>query len=212
MKARAHMMRGVISSSGFASGDRVVVGHWWQSPIGAFTDLMWATPDGVRVLYAPDHRVAWFVTGVYAFDEIVVEPFALDGPGASRRSLRRLQVTVADRQLAFESGRALPVFVERPPWFTQVVERPIARRVMGVVPAGRSPAGVDEWYQARRVARLVRATASIGGVELGPRAPVDPPVGVGFSEPPTWPSWVELRTVLADPTGRLDDLVADLGR
>ena len=50
---RRFELRGVVSSVGFASGDRFVIGHWISSPIGAFTDLMWATPDGVRHLRVP---------------------------------------------------------------------------------------------------------------------------------------------------------------
>ena len=55
---RRFELRGVVSSVGFASGDRFVIGHWILSPIGAFTDLMWATPDGVRHLRVPSPRAS----------------------------------------------------------------------------------------------------------------------------------------------------------
>jgi hypothetical protein len=41
---------GTISNVAFASGDRFVVGQWARSPIGPMNDVMWARPDGTRVL------------------------------------------------------------------------------------------------------------------------------------------------------------------
>ncbi len=61
-------------ASGFESGDRFVIGHWLSSPIGAFTDLMWAAPDGTRHLRVPSARALAFVSGIYAFDHASVAP------------------------------------------------------------------------------------------------------------------------------------------
>ncbi|GIS41883.1 MAG: hypothetical protein Ct9H90mP14_3390 [Methanobacteriota archaeon] len=48
------IFEGRISSSGFASGDRIVIGDWKKSPLGAFTNVMGAqNPDGTRVLLSP---------------------------------------------------------------------------------------------------------------------------------------------------------------
>ena len=44
---------GRITSTGFSSGDRIVIGDWRDSPIGSFTNIMWAKPDGTRVLLSP---------------------------------------------------------------------------------------------------------------------------------------------------------------
>jgi hypothetical protein len=63
---------------------------------------------------------------------------------------------------------------------------------------------VQEWYPARRVHRIVRAEATIDGVDLGPLRPPVPEVRFGFSEPPRWPALTEVRPVLHDPSGRLD--------
>ena len=41
-------LAGVIGAAGFASGDRVVVGHWHRSPIGPMSDVMWAIATRVR--------------------------------------------------------------------------------------------------------------------------------------------------------------------
>jgi hypothetical protein len=71
---------------------------------------------------------------------------------------------------------------------------------------------VREWYQAARWRPVRAAGARRDGRDLGPAGDVWPPVGVGFSEPPRKPSLVEVRTVLHDPSGRLDALVARIRR
>ena len=44
------VFRGRILSSSFESGDRIVVGDWEDSPLGSFTNVMWADSDGNRTL------------------------------------------------------------------------------------------------------------------------------------------------------------------
>lgn len=201
---RRLLLDGVIASVGFASGDRVVVGWWWASPIGGFADVMWAEPDGTRVLYAPDDHVARFVTAVYRFDRLVIEPFR------TRGDERRLEVAVAGRRVQVEGGRRVPLPFpggRRPRWLTRWVEGPVARAAMGVRTYGTSPTGVREWYQAGSLRWVRSASASVADRDLGALAPVWPPVGVGFSEPPRRPSMVRVRTTLADGTGRLARVV-----
>ncbi|MEZ5141952.1 MAG: hypothetical protein R2726_05450 [Acidimicrobiales bacterium] len=196
-----HVMAGVIAASGFASGDRVVVGHWWQSPIGPFTDVMWAEPDGVRVLYTPSDRVQRFVTSVYTFDRSEVVPFRTEGDG------RALAVEAGDRRLTMRSGRGVPIPMRRPRWFTRWVEGPVARALLRVRVYGESPTGVQEWYQADVWRPMRSASAAVGGRDLGAGGPVEPATGFGFTEPPRRPSMVNLHTYLVDPSGRLDAVV-----
>ena len=66
-------LAGVIASAGFASGHRIVVGSWKRGPLGPMNDVMWARPDGTRVLIAPSAEVAEFVTSIYRFDEVVID-------------------------------------------------------------------------------------------------------------------------------------------
>lgn len=197
-----HQLAGVIASSGFASGDRVVVGHWWRSPIGPFTDLMWAEPDGVRVLVVPDERAARFVRAVYRFDRVEIEPFEVWS------SPRVLVVRAGGRQIELEAARGIPLPPIGWPPFVRWVEGPVARLLMGVRTYGVSPTGVHEWYRARRWRPLRAARASVDGVDLGPAGSVTPPVRVGFSEPPRRPSMVRVDPLLWDPSGRLDHLLA----
>lgn len=179
-------MHGTISSCGFASGDRFVVGVWRQSPIGPTADVMWARPDGTRVLLAPDDETAEFVTSVYGFDEVRTTPLEVSSSG---RHLH-LHSDPVDLRLAAD-GWSFPL-PPRPRWFTKYAERPVAFAVMGVRTWGVSPTGVQEWYQARRCSFVTSARAAVDGVDLGDRRNLRPACGFGFSESPPWPSIVEV--------------------
>jgi hypothetical protein len=159
---------------------------------------MWAEPDGTRILFAPDERVARFVAAVYRFERVEVAPFV------ARADRCSVHVEVADRVVEIRADRGVPVPGPRPMWLTRWIERPIAALTMGVRTWGTSPTGVHEWYQVARYRRASDATGRRAGSDLGAMAPVAPAVCVGFSEPPKTPSMVELRSVLDDPTGRLD--------
>ncbi|MDQ3147691.1 MAG: hypothetical protein M3R01_12315 [Actinomycetota bacterium] len=203
--ASRYRLQGVIASAGFASGDRVVVGHWPVSPLGPMDDVMWATAGGERVLLAPDEAVAAFVTAVYRFDRVEVVPFAVAA------SATVLDLSAGPLALRLEAGRGwrLPLPRRRPPWFTARVEAPLARLLMGVRTHGVSASGVEEWYQALRWRPLTLASASVDGVDLGALGLLEPPLGVGFSEPPRSPSWVEVRPLLHDPGGTLSAIVSE---
>lgn len=196
-----HDLRGRIAATGFASGDRFVIGAWDDSPIGPFADVMWAHPDGTRELHA-SARAARFITAVYGFDRVVESPVVVRGVGDL------LEVAFGEWTLRLEAGRAVP-FPPRPAWVTRHVERPLARRLMAVETYGVSPTGVEEWYRARTLRRVRRATA-VGPRDLGAMAPLAPRCGFGFSEPPRFPSITEVRPRLRDRSGRLDGVLAAL--
>lgn len=191
---RRFSLVGAIISTGFYSGDRVVVGLWSSTPIGALTDVMWSDPEGVRTLYVPTDEAAAFVGGVYEFDRVVVTDIAVEA-GASH-----LRLEFDGRRLDLAAGRGIRIpFKLRPAWFTRFVEAPVARLLMGVVAYGTSPTGVLEWYRADRWRPLRRAVGTIDDMPLGSMEPVDPPTGFGFSEPPARPSWVDVRPLLEYP-------------
>ena len=196
-------LAGVICSSGFASGDRFVVGHWHQSPLGAMTDVMWARPDGERVLLAETPRVADFVTAIYRFDRVQLVPIlaTLDG--------RCLRLTAGDVVMTMRAGAGwrLPFRRLRGPWFTRWVEGGIARPLLGVRTFGVSPTGVRQWYRADEYRRVVDAEARVDGADLGPLRPFDVAVRFGFTGPPRRPSLVRLRSLLVDPSGHLEGVV-----
>jgi hypothetical protein len=172
------------------------------------TDVMWAEPDGRRVLLAPDDRAAAFISAVYRFDAVEVVPVA-----ATEEPDGTLRVTAGDRSVSLTPGRRrwpLP-WRGRPAWVTRWVEGPIARAAMGVRTYGVSPTGVREWYRADAWTPLADAHAEREGEDLGAMAPLHPPAGFGFSEAPKRPSLTAVRPLLEDPGGALDRLVATLG-
>ena len=166
---------------------------------------MWARPDGRRVLLADRPGTAAFVSAVYAFDEVRVVPFAVT------RTARSIDVVAGPLEVSLRAGTGwrLPPLALRPAWATRLLEAPVARLAMGVHAYGVSPTGVSEWYRAQAWRPVVAGAATLDGTSLGDLGPVDPPLGVGFSEPPRRPSMVLIRPLLEDPTGRLDRVLAD---
>jgi hypothetical protein len=188
-------LAGRIGAAGFASGDRVVVGVWESGPLGAMTDVMWARPDGERVLLAPSEAVADFITSAYRFDRVEVVDVHTSGDD------RVVDVVAGPLAVRLVGGRGwrFPPARLRPPWFTRYVEGPVARAVMGVHTYGVTPTGVREWYRADRWSRVVSGSATLDGVDLGAISAVSPPCRFNFSEPPTRPSITEVRPLLEFP-------------
>ena len=165
---------------------------------------MWARPDGRRILLADGPATAAFVSAIYGFDEVRVVPFAVT------RDARSIDVVAGPLQVSLRAGPGwrLPPLALRPPWATRLVEAPIARLALGVHAYGVSPSGVREWYRTLAWRPVLAGAASLDGRPLGELGPVDPPLGVGFSEPPRRPSMVMIRPMLEDPTGGLDRVLA----
>lgn len=199
-------MTGVIASAGFASGDRIVVGYWSDSPLGALTDVMWARPDGERVLLAPDQPAADFITAVYTFDR--VELVTVKAGGGER--WLELEAGPLELQLKAAAGWRVPF--PRPPWFTRWIEAPAASALLGVRAYGSTPSGVHCWYRGDIHRRVVAGWATVDGADLGAIGPVASPCRFGFSEPPKGPSIVTVRPLLEDPSGRLDEVIRGAAR
>ena len=201
-------LAGFIASAGFASGHRFVVGIWDDSPLGPMSDLMWARPDGERVLLAGRRDVADFITAVYRFDRVEIRPLECrwDGP--------TLRVDSGDLTVSMRCGRnwRIPFPRIRSLGAARRAEALVARHTLGVRTFGTSPTGVFEWYRADRYRRVVAARASLCGVDLGSVARFRSPAGFGFSEPPRWPSVVRVRPLLIDPSGDLARVVPDTAR
>lgn len=197
---------GCIASAGFGPLEqrhRITIGHWDGGPLGPMIDVMWATPDGTRRLLADTKATADLVAAVYEFDEVEVVPIT------ATRSRRVLGVSAGELRVEMAAGTpwALPPMWLRPLWVTRVVEAPIARAAFGVSAYGTSTSGVREWYRATQVRRVERASATLNGADLGRLGPVTPALGVGFSEPLTFPSMVLVRPVLEDRSARLDRII-----
>ena len=185
-------LRGSITSVGFASGHRFVVGDWRRSPIGPFADVMWARPDGRRILLG-EAGAAAFVSSVYPFEEVQ------DQPVTAERHGRSYIVRSGGLQLDMKIGLARLSLPPRPRWLTATVENWCARKLLDVHTYGSSPTGVVEWYRTSTARRVVAATASIDGTDLGALARLDRPLNFGFTDPPRQPSHVRLRVDLRRP-------------
>jgi hypothetical protein len=194
---------GAICSAGFASGDRFVVGLWKDSPLGAMTDVMWARPDGERVLLAEVRPVADLITAIYRFDRVELVPID------SRFDGRQLELTAGSLSLAMQGGPGwrLPLGRVRPRWFTRWVEGAIARPLLGVRTFGVSPTQVRQWYRSEEYRPVVEARARVSGADLGALRPIDVPVRFGFTGPPRRPSMVRLHSLLEDRSARLEAVI-----
>lgn len=201
-------LRGTIASAGFSSGHRFVLGHWDDSPLGPMDDLMWARPDGTRVLLADRREVAQLITAVYRFDTVEVVPLRC------RMDDAVLEVTAGDLRLVLAAGRRwrIPLAGLRSRPAARPVERLVARGLVGVRTWGVSASGVREWYRADEYRRVVGGEGRLARRDLGRLGRFHRPAGFGFSEPPRRPALVRVRPLLHDPSGRLGAVVAAAAR
>ena len=188
--SRIETLRGSITSVGFSSGHRFVIGHWPESPIGPFADVMWRDPDDTKTLIAPA-AAADYITGIYPFENRVSSPVTVTDTVGGRDG--GIDVESDRLTLSLSIGRLPIPFPPRPRWFTATVERAIGRALLGVNTHGVSPTGIEEWYRTRSVRRVVGGHASLDGADLGAAGTLDRPMAVGFSEPPRRPTHVRLR-------------------
>lgn len=193
---------GAIAGVGSTSGTRVVVGHWPETPLGAFADAMVETPAGHRVLLAPSREVAEFIAATYTFDEVRIEPFeaVVDGAGWRLRSPSlRLDLAVGRRTPLGRALRLVPARLATSPAWCALTD-PVARVVLrGVRTRGTAGNGRREWYGARDTRAVTRISGSFDGHDLGVLAPVDPPCRFGFSSTPRRPSVTTVVTTVETP-------------
>ncbi len=188
---------GHIVGLGTTSGTRVVVGIRDRSPHGRFADAMVEHPDGHRTLLAPDPWVADLVSTTYTFDDVQVVPVTTDGWSIAAGPLRA----------RWDPGARVPVGyllrgVPRGIGHLEAWARfcdPIARRVMpGVRTHGTAGNGRTEWYAASDAWRVTACEVSWDGHDLGPLAPVDPPVRFGFASAPRNPTLSRVTSFIRD--------------
>lgn len=169
------------------------------------TDVMWARPDGTKILLADSPEAARFVGGVYAFDEIRVTPMTVLSSGDDG-----VEIKAGELELNLVGGPPLRLFALRPRWLRRspawvrfedvVLRRLVGRFVLqgaeGVRAYGVSPSGVKEWYCVDGYRRVVSGHAKLNGVDLGSLGPLEPRVDFGFSEFPRVPALVRCAPLL----------------
>ena len=182
------VFKGRISSSGFASGDRIVVGDWKESPLGSFTDIMWARPDGHRTLIAPNQEVVDYVEGMYSFDEIKIQDITVT------EKERRFTLSCESMDLDFSWKKGWKIPFRRSLFFIATVELFFAKLFFGTKTHGTTKNNRKEWYAIDRVSNITDASATIEGNDAGGKMPMKEPCKFGFSEAPKKPSSCEVRT------------------
>ncbi len=198
---------GTIAGLGTRSGVRMVVGHWPRSPFGPVADVMVERPDGHRLLVAPTPELARFVAGTYAFDEVVVAPVSVVAEGSWTTVAAgpvRLRFRVGRRGPLGRLLRCVPAPVARQPAWCAVVDLPARLVLSGVRTRGSAGGGRREWYGAQDLRPVVEVSAHLDGRDLGPLAPVSPPVRFGFGSTPRRPALVRVTTTVevVSPAGR----------
>ncbi|MCC3269007.1 hypothetical protein MUG94_00845 [Arthrobacter gengyunqii] len=189
--------RGFIAGIGTSSGTRMVVGHWLESPFGAFTDVMTENAAGSRLLLAPSQEIADYVSGTYSFDAVDVADVE------ARLTAHQLLVSAGPLRLRADLGprtllgqlleRVPPAVAVHPRWLGAV--SPLAGLLMrGVRTSGSAGGGRREYYGVRSIRSLTGALASWDGRDLGGLSPIDPPVRFGFSSVPPKPQIVAVTT------------------
>jgi hypothetical protein len=198
-----HRFHGEIAGVGSSSGVRVVVGHWRESPLGTFADVMLAEPDGTRVLLAPEDAVADFVSTTYQFDRVEIGPVSVAIEQASGHAswhvvAPRLDITfrVGSRPVLGWLLRLVPSRLATAPWWARLTD-PVAQVVLRGVRT-RGPAGNErrEYYGATDLHRITGLAGSWQGADLGELAPVSPEPGFGFGSTPQRPSVTSIVTTI----------------
>ena len=200
MRQAPERFDGWIGGLGTAAGLRLVVGHWPDSPLGAFTDVMLEQPDGHRVLLAPSQEVADFVATTYTFDEVRLVPVEMQVEGTMaelRAGDLAATIRLGRRTPLGYLLRAVPTRLATSPHWIATIDA-IARRVLpGVRTVGSAGHDRTEYYGARDLHRIADAAVRVGGEHQGALTDVDPPVRFGFGSTPTTPSWVRITTLVA---------------
>ncbi|PPI20384.1 hypothetical protein [Rathayibacter sp. AY1B5] len=193
---------GRIAGFGTASGTRIVLGLWEDTPFGPFADAMIEDGDGHRLLIAPTREVADFIGSTYAFDEVRIAPVSW------RRIAGGLSVSAGPLAVRLELGGLTPLgrllrivprpLAEHPAWLTAI--SPVASLlVRGVSTAGSAGHGRREYYGVRAIRRVEGVHAVLAEEDLGPLRPLSPPVRFGFSSAPAAPAIVDVTTTIALP-------------
>lgn len=190
---------GQIAGVGTASGVRVVVGRWRESPFGEVADAMVETAAGHRILIAPTSELAEFIAATYTFDEVRIEPTVVTEVEDCRTFVSASLDLRLDLGPPTALGRAISLVPRRiatsPSWCA--VTDPIARTVLrGVRTRGTAGGGRTEWYGATAVHAVRAVAASLDGTDLGDLRPVDPPCRFGFSSTPRRPCLTQVVTTI----------------
>ena len=195
---------GWIAGLGTASGTRLVIGHWPDSPFGPVTDVMVEHADGRRELFAPTAELGRFVADTYSFDHVRVVPVSVARSGPAwtvEAGPLTVRFTTGHRGVLGRLLRAVPRTLARRLLWVRLIDGP-ARLLRGVRTHGSAGNGRREWYAVQDLHRITAATARLDGAGLGRLTAIDPPVRFGFGSTPRFPALVRVTTTVEVPAVR----------
>lgn len=182
------IFHGRITSSGFESGDSLVIGDWFESPLGAFTNIMWSKPDGRRVLLSPSPKHADFVSSLYEFDEVLVTDIIV------KRKRKIVSIVTDQLHVSMSWGASLSLPIPRPLWFISTIENFFGKTIFGSSTYGIARDGSREWYSIRGISRVVHAEARTPDSDFGKIGKTSFPEPFGFSSPPSIPTSITVNS------------------
>ena len=190
-KMDIEIFKGRVISSGFKTGDMVVIGDWNSSPNGAFTNLMWAKPNGTRVLITPSKELGDLVSSLYSFEEVIVSRMEIE------RTEKSIEVNCDLGSVSMQWGTTVPIPFSRPRWVIANLEAPFARLFFGTKTHGTTRDGRKEWYHVRGFARMKSARLELDGRSSSQMTGMAPSACFGFSNPPRIPLSVRVDSHIA---------------
>ena len=181
---------GRISASSFSTGERIVIGDWSKSPLGKFVNIMWARPNGRRILISPSEKCAEYVSKIYSFEEVIIQPIEI------KRNTNKIEIKALDLKLIFEWKSFFPLPINRPRWFISTIENFIGNLVFGSKTFGKTRDGRKEWYMIKGISFISKAHGENRGESFGTIEYHKIPALFGFSEPPKRPSSVKVVSLI----------------
>ena len=184
------IFEGRITSSAFSSGERIVIGDWLNSPHGSFTNIMWARPDGKRILVSPSIECANYVSNIYSFEEVIIAPLNV------KRNKNKIEIESEDLFVCLEWGWSFPIPFKRPRWFISSVEYFFANLIFGTKTYGRTNNNMKEWYMVRSISWVKKGFAKYKQEPFGDISKLSDSINFGFSDPPDKPSSVRVTSMI----------------
>ena len=112
------------------------------------------------------------------------------------RGRRKVSINGGGLAIKITWGVPFPLPFWRPLWFIASFEALFGRILFGTRTHGVTRNGRREWYSVRSLSRILKAEASFEGNDLGESKEFEIDACFGFSEPPSMPASVSLKSYI----------------
>ena len=182
------VFEGRITSMGFSSGHRFVIGQWNDTPFGSFNDIMWVTPNQKRILVCGDEKIASYISSMYTFEEVAIQPVSIvQNPNG-------LQIQTNTIEISLEWSKGFTIPFRRSLFFIKNVESWFAKVFFKTKTYGITNNHRQEWYMINHLSKVIQCEGYMNNESLGTLSNIDETCGFGFSDPPRKPSSVLVKT------------------